>query len=179
VLLLVVVAGAAVAAGVTHRWQAQQQRDADESRVSLVILANPAGSTMVNAAAGHADLLEKLYVINTGPLAVEVVALHGAQDAWTVQGLAIPQPVKAGVAQLVEVNVAVDCTRIMPRQPVTLELTVRTMSGQTHRDSYLVSFNGSPLAELADRVCFPERIGIVVNGIARAAVLIARSPTTA
>jgi hypothetical protein len=163
VTVLVVVAGVAVAVGVTDRWQAQRQRDADESKVSLVILANPTGSTLVNDAVGRVDLLERLYVINTGPLAVEVSALHGARDAWTFQGPSTPQPVRPGVAQLVEVKIAVDCARIMPQQPVAVELTVHTMNGQTHQGTYLVSFAGSPSANLVDHVCSPERSRTVVN----------------
>ncbi|HEX5598951.1 MAG TPA: hypothetical protein VFX61_23490 [Micromonosporaceae bacterium] len=140
-LVLAVAAAAALGATVTNRWQAQQQRSAEESTVSLVVLTSNAHPTLGGRGTGWIRLEARLVVVNSGPLPIEIDTLYGRQDGLTLQGTE-SESVKPGSFRLLPVTIVVDCPARPSAKPVEVEMSVRTVDDRKHRHLSRVSISG-------------------------------------
>jgi hypothetical protein len=152
-LLLALVAGVGVGGAITYQWQAHQRRLADESAVSLLVLANPCCPTVVADDVAPLSYRDRITVVNTGPMPVDVSAPLAKLNGFYLQGAEAEQHVKAGVAEQVEIELSVDCMIGVPSEAFPISLTVRTADGVTHQASYLVDLSGTRLADLIGTNC--------------------------
>ena len=153
-LLLSVAAAGALGAAVTDQWQAQRQRLAEESRVSLVVLPNHVVPAFGGRDGNRVRIEGHLIVVNSGPKPIELETVHGGRDGLALQGTPATKA-KAGRAELVAVTITVDCSVSRSFKPVEVVLAVRTVDGREHQHSSLIALGG-PTTIAADEYCRQE-----------------------
>jgi hypothetical protein len=151
---VLLVGGAVVAGSVTHWWDLRQQRLAQEAVVSLVALV-PASSVERGGGDGRrAEIEARLALANSGPLPVEVSDLRATQDGFALRMEGTSRLVRPGVSSVI-VQVTLDCMAGMPREPVRVLMSVRTMDGKLHQASSLMVVVSTPWSENFDWTCEP------------------------
>ena len=145
-LLLSVAAAGALGAAVTDRWQAQRQRLAEESRVSLVVVPHHQNPAFDGRDGNRVRLAGYLIVVNSGPKPIELETVHGGEDGLALQGTLDEANVEAGRSRLVAVTITVDCPVSHSACPIEVVLAVRTADGREHQHSSLIPVGTASLA---------------------------------
>lgn len=129
VLALLVGTGAVAVVG-TERWQARQQRLADESTAALLVLGRTDW-----AGGGREGQLARIEtsvtVVNYGPLPVEVTDIRAGRSDLTISPVA-PDLVRPG-ARPFSVRMTVSCAARVSNQPVPIVISVRTADGKSRQ----------------------------------------------
>ncbi|MEU3452027.1 hypothetical protein ABZ671_00080 [Micromonospora sp. NPDC006766] len=150
-LVLAVLLGTAAVAGIGgYRWQARQQRLADESVASVYILPQ-AAIAQVERDGPLVKVKSSVIVVNSGPLPVEVTDIQASKDNLALQ-VADPDVVRPGVRWF-SVWVTVNCTTAVPNEPVPVVISVRPPDGKTRDVTFQVP--PSPWQYASDSMCLP------------------------
>ncbi|MFU8855096.1 hypothetical protein ACNAW0_29645 [Micromonospora sp. SL1-18] len=161
-LVLALLVGTAAVAGVgTYRWQARQQRLADASVASLLVLGQ------AEMASGGRDgslarIESSVMVVNSGPLPVEVIDIRVAKDSLALESVS-PDVVRPGVRWFT-VWLTIDCTKEVVTESVPVSMSVRTADGHSRSLSFQVP--PRPWQYAFESMCLPppEFPGVPVPG---------------
>ncbi|MEU8259106.1 hypothetical protein AB0C02_00570 [Micromonospora sp. NPDC048999] len=135
-LVLALLLGAAAVTGVgTYRWQARQQRLADESVASVFVLPQTE-ITGAERDGSLARIKSSVIVVNSGPLPVEVTDIRTSTDNLTLRAVD-PDLVRPGVRWFT-VWVTVNCTTAVPNETVPVVITVRPADGNSRDITFQV-----------------------------------------
>ncbi len=143
--------GTAAVVGVgTYRWQARQQRLADESVTSVFVLPQTEISGAERDGA-LARIKSSVIVVNSGPLPVEITDIRSATDNLALRAVG-PDVVRPGVRWFT-VWVTVTCTTAVPNESVPVTISVRPEGGKLRDITYHVP--PSPWQYAFESMCLP------------------------
>lgn len=151
-LALLIGTGAVAGAG-TYRWQTRQQRLADESIASLLVL----GTTGWASDGQEGQLVwvdSSVTVVNYGPLPVEVSGIRAARGNLTISPVG-PDVVRPGALPL-RVRLTLSCAARVSNEPVPIVISVRTADGTPRQVTSVMA--ATPWQNAYDAVCrkFPR-----------------------
>lgn len=155
VILLVV--GGLVGGLVTHRWQAHKLRETDASVVSLVALADFSGrpglvqsSANVGRKTTVVPLDAHVTIVNTGPMAVEVLRFTVDQPGMVLRGFT-GGPIRPATTMAAQLLLEIDCAVSGRLLEVPASLSAETLAGD--RREIAVTIGGEPWVQQVEAAC--------------------------
>lgn len=142
---------------VTHRWQAHRAREADASVVSVVALTDFGDEPgLVRSSAAEDRTTTAAYldahvtIVNTGPMAVELVGFTIDQPGMVLRGYTGGRigPAATMAAQL---DIQVDCAVSRRLLAVPVSLSAATLAGD--RREIAVTMGGNPWVRQVGAAC--------------------------
>ncbi|MEU4235950.1 hypothetical protein [Actinoplanes sp. NPDC026619] len=159
-VILLVVGGLVGGLG-THRWQAHKSREADASVVSIVALADfsgPPGLAQSFAGVGRkttaVPLDAHVTIVNTGPMAVDVLGIAVDQPGMVLRGYTGGR-IEPAATMATQLELEIDCAVSRRLLAVPVSLSAETLAGD--RREIAVTIGGNPWVRQVETACASGR----------------------
>lgn len=140
---------AAAAGAVTHYWELQKQRLAEQSALSIALLGGDLGIVGGWDSGSPGRVLTSVIVVNLGPMPVEVASIRAATEGLSLLSVNAAV-VKPGITSVM-VWLRLDCSVRMGNDPISAAISVRTADGNSRHTASLIP--AKPWQQAFDIAC--------------------------